>query len=148
MRNTKLCSGAIIVKKQSYCIHSQMHEGTCVVSGKKVLRFDEPLPPAQLQEKLRLVIKAISDWVAERSGFVGHIKAFVKTKSDSVMLSSTGDDCSVHPSEQWKEHFVCEATLDIAVIVFGVNCAAVEAKLIAALDQVGRAKTVHSAPQL
>lgn len=69
----------------------------------------------ETKEKLVALINELSDWVDERDGIVGHIKAYITEKKRSAMLSAAGDTCSV------KEYDSPVSSVEFTAIVFQVS---------------------------
>ena len=89
------------------------------VIGSVKCRIELPYTDAVTELKRRM--KCVSDFVEERGGLVGHIKAFVHEDARACMVSMTDSE-----EAQVKETSGFGVTLEAAHIVFGVESAELE----------------------
>lgn len=99
------------IREGEYKLKAYTHDAASVASGECVVLIAEEKP---FCEKLENRLKDLANWINEKNGFVGHIKAGIEF-THTVMMSITDIDL------QKKTGSSIRIRCSIAAIVFGIE---------------------------
>ena len=110
-------------------ITCKIHDGALVVSGNKHIFGDlEPV-----KQNLEREIGQLDTWVEEHGGITGHIKAIVSVNGPVCRISATGGEVESKNLQLKDTH------ISIVAIVFQIDQEAMEQRMEALLENMGRA---------
>ena len=134
MAKRVLRSGHLLLKAKKYNLHSNIHEGACVVSGEYTCTRTAPISAVDIEADVSRAVASLRDVTLKEGGIVGHIKAFIGSESASVMISSTGKALTTRPMGKWPQAMLTCYTISIAAIVFKLPLQFLENHLLSELD--------------
>ncbi|AFA49149.1 hypothetical protein [Acetobacterium woodii] len=132
----KIKNSALLSQLKSYQIKTTIHEGAIAIAGEETYsdKSFEYLQTIMVEE-----FSAMNEWIEASGGIVGHIKSFITTTNQKMMISTTGDQIIGHiqPSEKRvKEEEKEEVLISVALIVFNMPQIDLEKRLISLFDKL------------
>ncbi|MBE6037835.1 MAG: hypothetical protein E7218_01360 [Anaerofustis stercorihominis] len=76
-----------------------------------------------VREELTKIFEVLGNWVYDKDGIIGHIKAFIESAGTGGMLSITDDEVQFHHTRDG------QCNVNIATIVFGITVDELKEKL-------------------
>lgn len=128
----KLQRNIQLSKRRKYNIKTTEHNGAFAVSGERTI-FENNIN--RIQNIVAEEFKAMDQWVLERGGIIGHIKGLISADSNSVMISTTGDEvtCRTIKSRDIMDEGV---KISLVSIVFNISQLELEERMILMLDSL------------
>jgi hypothetical protein len=109
-------------------MNSKLHDEARVVSAKFAIRLIKAGDLSRLLDTLTSGMASINEWAFDNDVIIGHVKGFVTCGTESVMISTTGDDVQTKGSLNMPEP-PCDIEVGLASIVFGIELREVEKQL-------------------
>ena len=97
--------------QEKFSLESHSHDGASIVSGECILSVEDP---ETVRTMLAEQMQRLGDWVNEKEGYIGHIKAGFSTEC-TESFSITDRKVRCHSPESTRIH------INLAVIVFMIS---------------------------
>ena len=101
----------MVNSQEKFSLESHSHDGASIVSGECILSVEDP---ETVRTMLAEQMQRLGDWVNEKEGYIGHIKAGFSTEC-TESFSITDRKVRCHSPESTRIH------INLAAIVFMIS---------------------------